>query len=214
MLHLAWPPTKSSWLRHWWCLLVGWQISPMVRIGCAQARRNIITAMTLYIPSLTILFFQGNPKWPSSKYHLTYGFLHGTPTEAMSPVAKAFETWAANTHFRFSRAQDHTNADIKVSFHRRDHGDGHAFDWAGGILAHAWAPTDGRFHYDADEQWSVGASPGAFDLETIALHEIGHLLGLDHSLVEGAIMWPSIRSGVTQGLHRDDIDGLKALYNF
>ena len=73
-------------------------------------------------------FFQGNPKWPSSKYHLTYGFLHGTPTEAMSPVAKAFETWAANTHFRFSRAQDHTNADIKVSFHRRDHGDGHAFD--------------------------------------------------------------------------------------
>ena len=111
-------------------------------------------------------------------------------------------------------AQDHTNADIKVSFHRRDHGDGHAFDWAGGILAHAWAPTDGRFHYDADEQWSVGASPGAFDLETVALHEIGHLLGLDHSLVEGAIMWPSIRSGVTQGLHRDDVDGLKALYNF
>ncbi|KAK7844132.1 metalloendoproteinase 2-MMP [Quercus suber] len=132
-------------------------------------------------------FFQGNPKWPSSKYHLTYGFLPGTPTEAMSPVAKAFETWAANTHFRFSRAQDHTNADIKVSFHRRDHGDGHAFDGAGGILAHAWAPTDGRLHYDADEQWSVGASPGAFDLETVALHEIGHLLGLDHSSVEGAI---------------------------
>ena len=75
-------------------------------------------------------------------------------------------------------------------------------------------PLDGRFHYDADEQWSVGASPGAFDLEIVALHEIGHLLGLDHSLVEGAIMWPSIRSGVTQGLHRDDIDGLKALYNF
>ncbi|KAK9991754.1 hypothetical protein SO802_026739 [Lithocarpus litseifolius] len=159
-------------------------------------------------------FFQGNPKWPSSKYHLTYGFLPGTPTEAMSPVAKAFETWAANTHFKFSRAQDHTNANIKVSFHRRDHGDGHAFDGAGGILAHAWAPTDGRFHYDADEQWSVGAAPNAFDLETVALHEIGHLLGLDHSSVEGAIMWPSIRPGVTQGLHRDDIDGIKALYNF
>ncbi|XP_030973585.1 metalloendoproteinase 2-MMP-like [Quercus lobata] len=159
-------------------------------------------------------FFQGNPKWPSSKYHLTYGFLPGTPTEAMSPVAKAFETWAANTHFKFSRAQDPTNANIKVSFHRRDHGDGHAFDGAGGILAHAWAPTDGRFHYDADEQWSVGAAPNAFDLETVALHEIGHLLGLDHSSVEGAIMWPNIRPGVTQGLHRDDIDGIKALYNF
>ena len=61
MLHLAWPPTKSSSLRHWWCLLVGWQISPMVRIGCAQARRNIITAVTLYILSLTILFSKEIP---------------------------------------------------------------------------------------------------------------------------------------------------------
>ncbi|KAL4643577.1 hypothetical protein ACB092_02G102600 [Castanea dentata] len=118
----------------------------------------------------------GNPKWPS----LTYGFLPSTPTEAMSPVTKVFETWAANTHFRFSRAQDYTNADIKL------------------------APTDGRFHYDADEQWSLGASPGAFDLETIALQEIGHLLGLDLSSLKG----------VTQGLHRDDIDGIIVLYNF
>lgn len=158
-------------------------------------------------------FFPGNPKWPSSKYHLTYGFLPGTPTTAMSPVARAFQTWAANTHFRFSRAQDHTNADIKVSFQRRDHGDGSPFDGAGGILAHAFAPTDGRFHYDGDEQWSVGAAPNAFDLETVALHEIGHLLGLGHSSVQGAIMWPNISPGVTQGLHRDDINGIKALYN-
>ena len=69
-------------------------------------------------------FFQGNSKWPTSKYHLTYGFLPGTPTEAISPIAKAFETWAANTHFKFSRAQDQTNADLKIGFHRGDHGDG------------------------------------------------------------------------------------------
>uniref|UniRef100_A0A2N9FS30 Peptidase metallopeptidase domain-containing protein n=1 Tax=Fagus sylvatica TaxID=28930 RepID=A0A2N9FS30_FAGSY len=158
-------------------------------------------------------FIPGNPKWPASMYHLTYGFEPGTPANAMSPVAKAFETWAANTHFRFSQAQDYTNANIKVGFHRRDHGDGSAFDGAGGILAHAYPPSDGRFHYDADERWSVGAVPNAFDLETVALHEIGHLLGLDHSEVEGAIMWPTISSGRTQGLHRDDIDGIKALYN-
>ena len=36
---------------------------------------------------------------------------------------------------------------------------------------------------------------GAFELETGALHEIDHLLRLDHSLVEGAIMFPTIKGG-------------------
>jgi predicted Zn-dependent protease len=80
-------------------------------------------------------------------------------------------------------------------------------------FAHAFAPTNGRFHYDADERWSVGAVPNAFDLETVALHEIGHLLGLGHSSVQGAIMFPSIAPGGTKGLHKDDIDGIKVLYN-
>ncbi|KAJ9135252.1 hypothetical protein P3X46_032460 [Hevea brasiliensis] len=123
-------------------------------------------------------FFPGNPKWPASKYNLTY------------------ET-----------------ADITIGFHSGRHGDGSPFDGRGGILAHAFAPQDGRFHYDADEAWTVGATQGAFDLETVALHEIGHLLGLGHSSVEGAIMFSSIPSGVTKGLHRDDIQGIRALYN-
>ncbi|KAB1205330.1 Metalloendoproteinase 1 [Morella rubra] len=66
---------------------------------------------------------------------------------------------------------------------------------------------------DADKQWSVGARPGTIDLETVALHEIGHLLGLGHSSVEGAIMFPGISSEVTKGLHADDIRGIKTLYN-
>ncbi|KAL6136375.1 hypothetical protein ACLB2K_061675 [Fragaria x ananassa] len=150
-------------------------------------------------------FPAGNPKWPSSKYHLTYGFLPGTPSEATGAVARAFATWAGNTHFTFSQAQNYENADLKIGFEKGDHGDGSAFDGPGGVLAHAFYPTDGRFHYDADENWSVGAKPGAFDLETLALHEIGHLLGLDHSSVEGAIMSSGIPAGVTRGLHGDDV---------
>ncbi|KAG2722017.1 hypothetical protein I3760_02G109800 [Carya illinoinensis] len=106
-------------------------------------------------------FFQNAPKWPTSKYHLTYS----------------------------------------------------SFDGTGGTIAHAFVRTDGRFHYDADEPWSVGATPGAYDLETVALHEIGHLLGLGHSSVQGAIMESVISQGVTKGLHADDIAGIKALYN-
>ncbi|KAJ9135247.1 hypothetical protein P3X46_032455 [Hevea brasiliensis] len=158
-------------------------------------------------------FFPGNPKWPASKYNLAYGFLPRTPVKAMDPVTRAFQTWATNTHFRFSKVQDYRTADITIGFHSGRHGDGSPFDGRGGILAHAFAPQDGRFHYDADEAWTVGATQGAFDLETVALHEIGHLLGLGHSSVEGAIMFSSIPSGVTKGLHRDDIQGIRALYN-
>ncbi|XVF60401.1 hypothetical protein PTKIN_Ptkin08bG0042800 [Pterospermum kingtungense] len=159
-------------------------------------------------------FFQGEPKWPASKSHLTYAFLAGTRADAINPVAKAFQTWAANTHFSFSRIEDYVNADIKVGFKSRDHGDGYEFDGPGGTLAHAFAPTNGRFHYDADEPWSVNAIPGTFHLETVALHEIGHLLGLGHSSVEGAVMYSEIRDGETKGLHGDDIQGIKDLYNY
>ncbi|CAN6702641.1 unnamed protein product [Malus baccata var. baccata] len=140
-------------------------------------------------------FFPGNLKWPSSKYHLTYAFDQSTPTEARNAVARAF------------------NADLTISFGSRDHGDGNPFDGRGGTLAHAFAPTDGRFHYDADEPWAVGAVEGAYDLETVALHEIGHLLGLGHSSVEGAVMSSTVRTGFAQSLHADDIQGIKALYN-
>ena len=159
-------------------------------------------------------FFEGEPRWPASQYHLTYAFLPGTRADAISPVAKAFQTWAANTHFSFSRTEDYVNADITVSFESRDHGDGSPFDGPGGTLAHAFAPTDGRFHYDAEEQWSVTATPGAYHLETLALHEIGHLLGLGHSSIEGAIMYPTFMDGESKGLHGDDIQGIKALYNY
>ncbi|XP_068304538.1 metalloendoproteinase 2-MMP-like [Pyrus communis] len=158
-------------------------------------------------------FLNGNPKWPSSKYQLTYAFDQSTPAEAQAAVARAFATWAGNSHFSFSQAQSYENADLKISFGRRDHGDGAPFDGRGGTVAHAFAPTNGRFHYDADEPWAVGAVEGAYDLETVALHEIGHLLGLGHSSVEGAVMSSGVRTGFTQSLHADDIQGIKALYN-
>ena len=158
-------------------------------------------------------FFPGYPRWPASRTHLTYGFLPGTNSNAISAVARAFNNWAGATHFTFSQTPNVGNANLKIGFHRRNHGDGAPFDGPGGTLAHAFAPTDGRFHYDADESWVVGSVRGGMDMETVALHEIGHLLGLGHSSVPDAIMFASISSGMTKGLHRDDIEGIRNLYN-
>jgi hypothetical protein len=49
----------------------------------------------------------------------------------------------------------------------------------------------------------------------IQLHELGHVLGLDHSSVNDAIMYPTLSSACTAGardLAADDVQGLLAIY--
>ncbi|KAL3850151.1 hypothetical protein ACJIZ3_012033 [Penstemon smallii] len=157
-------------------------------------------------------FFPGQPKWPRINKVLTYSFPPGTRDDVMEPIRNATQQWASVAPFKFTYIKDYDKANIKISFQRLDHGDGSPFDGPGGILAHAFLPTDGRLHYDGDEKWANGPVPGNFDLQTIGLHELGHVLGLGHSNDGGAVMFPTIGSGVRKDLGKDDIDGMKALY--
>ncbi|XVF68331.1 hypothetical protein PTKIN_Ptkin10aG0196400 [Pterospermum kingtungense] len=157
-------------------------------------------------------FFPGEPKWPPSKTQLTYAVKPGTRPDVSGPLAKAFFTWGLASNFTFSEVQDFNSADLKISFETGDHGDGLPFDGPGGALAHASAPPDGRFHFDATENWVVGAKEDAYDLSTVCLHEIGHLLGLQHSSVQEAIMFALIDPGKTKGLNDDDVSGIRDLY--
>lgn len=60
--------------------------------------------------------------------------------------------------------------------------------------------------------WNVYDGPrrGRVDLRRVALHELGHVLGLDHETTAAAIMAPKIGDFTT--LTEDDKAGVKALY--
>ena len=99
-----------------------------------------------------------------------------------------------------------------------DHGDSEDFDGAGRVLAHAFYPNaalTGDIHFDDDESWTTSSvsSNGDKQLLPVAVHEIGHSLGLMHSKVSGSIMdafYSSQNNKVI--LSDDDVKGIQDIY--
>ncbi|KAK6139260.1 hypothetical protein DH2020_027000 [Rehmannia glutinosa] len=166
-------------------------------------------------------FFPDRPRWPRGRNQLTYAFQpENQLSDAVRGVfSRAFERWSEVTPLTFTETTSFSRADLRIGFFSGDHGDGEPFDGVLGTLAHAFAPPVGRFHLDGEENWVIdgdfmGSSPmSAIDLESVAVHEIGHLLGLGHSSVEDAIMYPTISSGTRKvELANDDVMGIQELY--
>lgn len=90
-----------------------------------------------------------------------------------------------------------------------------AFDGAGRIVAHAFTPPYGDMHFDDDEVWKEypydDEEDDATDFLAVAVHEIGHALGLAHSTVKTSIMFPYYQVPFI-GLGDDDIEGMRELY--
>ncbi len=170
------------------------------------------------------LAFSTTCSW--GKRDLTFAFDVGTDDIAgggeQQAVRDAFRTWSAATAMSFTEVPLQPGpVDIVIGWRPAADPD---HDMRGGVLAHADFPPDcgavtGRrlpkpVHFDDEEHlWSVGPTLGAFDVESVALHEIGHILGLLHSNVVGAVMFPRIAGNtVNRVLAPDDVDGIGQLY--
>ncbi len=62
--------------------------------------------------------------------------------------------------------------------------------------------------------FTTSGAPGRFDVEDVATHELGHLLGLDHSGAASATMYPYVDQGLVlqRSLAQDEISGLRDAY--
>lgn len=157
---------------------------------------------------------------------LRFFFHNGTRdlpgTSERDVVRRAFQPWAEVAPLRFTETTTESDAHIRLRWATGDHGDSDPFDGFGNVLAHAAYPPPvfsepeaGDVHFDDAEEWDTEDGGWWFwrrrDLETVGVHEIGHALGLGHSSVEGAVMWPSYE-GERRSLHADDIAGIQAIY--
>lgn len=74
---------------------------------------------------------------------------------------------------------------------------------------------DADLEINDDIALSVSPTPGPdqYDLDTIVLHAVGHMLGLAHSNETDSVMWPTYDHGSTRRkLTADDVAGICTIY--
>jgi Matrixin len=168
-------------------------------------------------------FSLSGPAWPQPQapYYINSTNLDLARSAVEAAVRAGADTWLQQAGaFRFAYAgpssqTTNTNDQINlVLFRNASNGSA--------IATTYWWSTPSQI-IDADIVfWDGGFTffsgtsgcTGGFYIEDIAAHEFGHALGLGHSTVSGATMYPSVSSCNTgnRTLDADDISGVRALY--
>jgi hypothetical protein len=180
----------------------------------------------------------GPTAWTYSS-RITYSFMPdgtsiaGTPSvlfqtmNAVAPTAtwenqieQAATPWESNANLNLALVSDN-GAAFGVNGDQQDDprfGDIRigAIPLPNGVLAETFLPppanggTDaGDILFNSNVQWQIG---GGYDLETVAVHEFGHALGLaDESTDSNAVMYSSY-DGLKTALDSDDIAGIQSIY--
>lgn len=148
---------------------------------------------------------------------LTYHFRNGTPdlTGEETIVVNAIRTWSNFARITWT-ATATNNANRSMDIQWGPHPN-YPFDGPSGTLAYCFYPSPpnsepvaGDCHFDEGETWTNNGGTSGIDLFSVALHEAGHGLGLNHSDDPNAVMYPYYQ--YVTGLRNDDILGIRALY--
>ena len=82
-----------------------------------------------------------------------------------------------------------------------------------GVTVYSTSIDEADMGINTGYAWNLGCQElsTSFDLQTVLLHENGHVVGLDHSNDTNAIMYPSYQQADCT-LGQDDMNGIRAVY--
>jgi hypothetical protein len=135
-------------------------------------------------------------------------------------ILKAAQAWAQQTNINFAVVPDNGAPMGSGDYQQGDPGYGDirigGYVFGGSSLAVAYQPPPvnnfslgGDVVFNTGQVYNIGST---YDLFTVAAHEFGHALGLDHSTTSGSEMYP-IYNGVKSNLASDDITTIRSVYS-
>jgi matrixin/uncharacterized protein DUF4214 len=144
---------------------------------------------------------------------VTWAMDSSVPAAFVSEIQAAFADWSAHANISFQQVASTAGAEIRFSDSYIDGLDKTlgetTYTYSGQTLT--WASVT----FDSGEGWHTSGSQvvsaDGVNLYPVALHEIGHSLGLDHYNAVPAVMNAVLNPSVTD-LTASDISGIQALY--
>lgn len=153
-------------------------------------------------------------RWPEFPVRYQMDTSPSDPVEdASNVVAAAFDAWevSPDENVAFSASPDSEN---RIYFTRN-------WPFDPDLLAMTSVSSDEEgnlvafeIRINAHQPWSIDGSDDAYDLQAALAHEVGHVLGIEHSEVERATMFASMGFADIERrvIDTDDREALEFLY--
>ena len=183
------------------------RLVPYVLSGYTWANPNVSVS---FMPDGTLI----SSSYPSNLFAV-YNAAYPQATWQRE-VARALQSWADVSNLNFHFVADDGSPQGTAGLAQGDSRFGDirigGYNMGSGILGIGWnpnsTPTGGDVELNTASAFAIGSIP---DLASVVMHEVGHGIGFNHTLVDPAVMEGGLW-GTYPGPYPDDIAGVQAMY--
>jgi hypothetical protein len=145
----------------------------------------------------------GSPELGTAGGTVTWAVDASISQAELQSINAAFADWSEVANIQFQQVASTAESDIDFA--------NSALDGAGNVLGVTGFSYTGGQLQSADIKFDSGDNLSGSDFSLVAIHEIGHAIGLGHYNDDDAVMNSFANFDLT-GLEQSDIDGIVALY--